>query len=192
MLESKIRKHGVDWIVTDEAANLFIECKTKRLGLDAKFVVEGSGLHDAIDAMAGYIVQHYKNILDALDGKTVWRKNDKPCFAAIITLEDWWIFTPTIVNMLDNSIKALLAAAQIETNILEKIPYAVASIDELEIAMQIVSETGILSFFSSKTDAEHRTWAVSPFASSEYGDVAKKAHRRLFADEFFNYGKPPN
>jgi hypothetical protein len=52
------RKHGVDWTVIDETANLFIECKTKRLRQDAKFIVSGTGLGNAMDTLGSYVVQH--------------------------------------------------------------------------------------------------------------------------------------
>jgi hypothetical protein len=182
------RKHGVDWTVIDETANLFIDCKTKRLRQDAKFIVSGTGLGDAMDALGSYVVQHYKNIADALAGRTKWLPNDKPSFAIIVTLEDWWIFTPPIVSMLDESVARHLVEARIDRSILERVPFAVASIDELEIGCQIMAETGIEQFLEMKSDAEHRGWAMSPFAMAKFPEQAARAHRRLFADEFFSFG----
>jgi hypothetical protein len=182
------RKHGVDWTVMDETANLFVECKTKRLRQDAKFVLAGSGLADAMDALGSYVVQHYKNITDALAGKTAWLPNEKPSFAIIVTLEDWWIFMPPIVSMLDESVARHLAEAGIDRSILERVPFAIASIDELEIGSQIMAETGIQPFLGMKSDAEHRGWSMSPFYMAKFPEQAARAHRRLFADEFFSFG----
>jgi hypothetical protein len=182
------RKHGVDWMVTDETANLFIECKTKRLRQDAKFIVTGSGLGDAMDALGSYVVQHYKNIIDALDGRTNWSPNDKPSFAVIVTLEDWWIFTPPIVKMLDESITRRLTESGIDKSIIERVPFAVASIDELEIGCQVIAEMGIRPFLGINADAERRVWAVSPFSMASFPEQAKRVHRRLFADEFLSFG----
>jgi hypothetical protein len=182
------RKHGVDWTVTDDTANLFIECKTKRLRQDAKFIIAGSGLSDAMDALGSYVVQHYKNIIDALDGRTKWSPNEKPAFAVIVTLEDWWIFTPPIVNMLDESVTRRLAETGIDKSIVDRVPFTVASIDELEIGCQIMAETGIHPFLDVKLDAERRVWAVSPFSTASFPEQAKRVHRRLFADEFLSFG----
>lgn len=184
----RYRKHGVDWTVGDETANLFIECKTKRLRQDAKFVVTGTGLADAMDALGSYIVQHYKNIIDALAGRTKWTPNDNPSFAVIVTLEDWWIFTPPIVAMLDESVSRHVSEEAIDNSILERVPYVVASIDELEIGCQIMAEIGIQAFLGVKADPEFRGWALSPFAITRFPEQAKKAHRRLFADEFLGFG----
>ncbi len=182
------RKHGVDWTVKDETANLFIECKAKRLRQDAKFIVTGSGLTDAIDALGSYIVQHYKNIIDARAGRTNWTPNDKPSFAMIVTLEDWWIFSPPIVSMLDDSVCRHLSDQAIDKAVLESVPFTVVSIDELEVGCQIMAETGIHAFLQEKANPEHRGWALSPFAFSRFPEQAKRAHRRLFADEFLGFG----
>jgi hypothetical protein len=182
------RKHGVDWTVGDETANIFIECKTKRLRQEAKFVATGTGLADAMDVLGSYIVQHYKNIIDALAGRTNWTPNDKPSFAIIVTLEDWWIFTPPVVTMLDQSVNRHLSDEAIDKSILERVPYVVASIDELEIGGQIMAETGIRPFMGARADPEYRGWALSPFAITRFPEQAKKAHRRLFADEFLDFG----
>jgi hypothetical protein len=184
----RYRKDGVDWTVMDDTANLFIECKTKRLRLDAKFILSGTGLHDAMDALGGYIVQHYKNIIDALAGKTRWQRNERPSFALITTLEDWWIFSPPVVAALDESVERHLAKANIEKQILTRVPYAVASIDEVELGCQIIAEVGIQPFFGAKAGSEFRGWSLSPFFQQEFPEEARRANRRLFADEFWSFG----
>jgi hypothetical protein len=180
-------KHGVDWIVIDETANLFIECKTKRLRQDAKFIIAGTGLSNAMDTLGSYVVQHYKNITDALAGKTKWSPNEKPSFAIIVTLEDWWIFTPPIMSLLDESVARHLAESGIDRSILKRVPFAVASIDELEIGCQIMAKTGIEPFLG-KSDADERDWSLSPFSIARFPEEAAQANRRLFADEFLSLG----
>jgi hypothetical protein len=186
----KYRKDGVDWIVMDETANIFIECKAKRLRQDAKFVTDGDGLAAALDVMAGYIVQHYKNIQDALDGKTKWKRNNRPIFPIVITLENWRIFTPPIVGILTTQIKARLDRASIDHGCLESMPYTVASIEEFEIAAQVMAQVGILPFLGLKTDQTHREWALSPFSPGLFPDEVKQAHLRLFSDEWMKLGEP--
>jgi hypothetical protein len=67
----------------------FIESKTKRLTVNAKALSDAVGL-DRIVVMATAILQHYRNIRDALDGKTRW-KDGLPVFPLVLTLEDWLI-----------------------------------------------------------------------------------------------------
>jgi hypothetical protein len=126
--------------------------------------------------------------IGGLAGKTKWSPNEKPSLAIIVTLEDWWIFTPPIVNMLDENVARHPPESGIERSILERVPFAVASIDELEIGCQIMAETGIEPFLGLKSDGEHRAWSLSPFAMAKFPEQATRAHRRLFADEFFSFG----
>ena len=181
------RKHGVDWTLTDETANVFIECKTKRLRWDAKFIVSGTGLSDAMDALGGYIVQHYKNIIDAMAGRTRWTPNDRPSYALVVTMEDWSILMPDVVKMLDTSVARRFTEANLDHGLLDQVPCVVASADDLEIASQVIAQTGIQGFFGMKMDREHRGWAISPFFS-KFPNEMKRANRHLFAKEFLDFG----
>ena len=53
--------HGVDWVLSDSKGHLFIECKTKRLTLDAKTLSDSVALDRDLDVMAKAVVQHYRN-----------------------------------------------------------------------------------------------------------------------------------
>jgi len=39
-----------------------------------------------------------------------------------------------------------------------------------------------------KSDAEHRGWSLSPFSMAKFPELAARANRYLFADEFFSFG----
>ena len=114
------------------------------------------GLAQAMDEMAGHVVQHYKNILDAQAGCTPWTPRVAPSFPLIVTLEDWWIFTPTVVGLLSDSVDRRLGEAGLSPGLARDMPYTIVSIDELEIALQVISETGIAPFLNAKNDDEHR------------------------------------
>lgn len=87
------RKDGVDWILTDDQANLFIECKAKRMTVGAKSAVDPAIIGQQVDYLAKAVIQLYKNISDALAGHTHWPRNDRPIFPPlVVTLEDWYLF----------------------------------------------------------------------------------------------------
>ncbi|MCK4205979.1 hypothetical protein J3U99_14475 [Brucella pituitosa] len=184
--DGKQHKHGIDWIVTDGTANLFIECKTKRLRLAAKFSEDNDELGKDLHKMAGFIVQTYKNILDALSGKTTWQTNELPTYPLIVTMEDWWLFSPPIVEQLDKKVHELLAAAGLDVEITDSMPYTVTSVAEIEISAQIMAKTGIAPFLAHKTDAEHRQWAISGFSSERYREELKTVNHRIFNDEWLD------
>ena len=180
----KYRKDGVDLIIEDESGVIFVECKTKRLRQDAKFSASGDGLEQAMDDMAKYVVQHYKNISDAVAGLTSWKARSAACFPIIVTLEDWWIFGPTVVELLADRVEDRFNAAHLPQDLLHTMPYTIASIDEFEIALQIMDQVGIKLFLSTKNDSEHRTWSVRPFATNHFPVEAAKVKRNLFEDEW--------
>lgn len=175
-------KHGVDWILQDDTATVFIECKTKRLRHDAKFGADEEQLTNDLDAMARAVTQLYKNILDAQAGRTPWEPTCRPVFPLVVTLEDWWLFTPSIHRRLRRLIGERFEAEQLDIELLTDMPFTIASIDEVELALTVVAEEGILPFFTLKTSDEHREWAVSPFTSHQYPERPAEARRELFEE----------
>jgi hypothetical protein len=98
----KKKLDGVDWVVSDKTGHIFIECKTKRLTIRAKTLADAVALDKDLVVMAEAIVQHYKNIRHALGGESKWQPDVLPIYPLILTLEDWFIFSPRVDTMLKN------------------------------------------------------------------------------------------
>jgi hypothetical protein len=92
--------HGVDWVLSDSTGHLFIESKAKRLTVSAKTLSDTVALDKDLAVMASVVVQHYRNIRDAIDGKTRWAPDGLPVYSLVLTLEDWFIFSPHVETML--------------------------------------------------------------------------------------------
>lgn len=182
----KDRKHGVDWIVSDATGHVFIECKAKRLRQDAKFIADGVGLEAALDKMAGFLVQHYRNINDAIAGRTAWVPDGKQVYPMIVTLEDWWIFSPPIIATLETSLRSQMEKAELPLQLLEDMPYFIASADEFETAFQIMSHTGIEAYLGLKRTEENRQWALSSFSPGLFQNELHASDPRLFDEEWRN------
>ena len=131
----KKKMHGVDWILSDETGHIFIESKTKRLTVNAKTLADAVALDKDVIVMAEAIIQHYKNIRDALAGKAKWRSDRLPIYPTILTLEDWFILSPRVDEMLKNHVRKMLAAAAIQESVLDEMPYTIASSHEFELAI---------------------------------------------------------
>ncbi len=180
----KNRKDGVDWILQDADATLFIECKTSRLRIDAKVSSDTDALEDALDRLAQAVAQHYKNIADALAGLTHWAPSGRTPYPLVVTLEDWWVFNPTIYGLLDSGVRHHLAQAGLDPDLPDKMPYTIASAAELEIASGIMARVGVERFMREKTTNEHRQWAVSPFASSVFEGLGAVGPHEFFEAEW--------
>lgn len=178
------KMHGVDWVLSDNTGHLFIESKTKRLTMSAKTLSDAVALEKDLVVMATAIVQHYRNIRDALDGKTKWIPDGLPIYPIILTLEDWFIFSPRIDEILNLHISRLLADAGIPHQVLAEMPFTVASAHEFEIASQIIAQVDISSVMSEKTAEDQRSWSLLPFITSKFSNEMRSINRHLFEDEW--------
>jgi hypothetical protein len=178
------KMHGVDWILSDDTGHLFIESKTKRLTLAARTLVEAAALDKDLSVMAAAIVQHYRNIQDALEGKTKWVPDRRPVYPMLLTLEDWFMFSPRAHEMLSEHVRRLLRGTGISEQVLEDMPYTIASAHEFEATSQVIAQVGIAPLLSAKTAPEQRGWSLLPFVSNKFHEEMKRVDWRLFAEDF--------
>lgn len=174
----KLLKHGVDWIVSDTSGHIMFECKTRRLRVDAKAMADGEALTKSIDDLAAIVVQHYKNLHDALQGLTHWRPNGKPIYMFVVTLEDWYLFAPHVTEQLDNLVRERLSKLRLES-LLNSSPFVVTSVAELETAGQAIAQIGIDKFCANRVASGNRHFALSMFAPQAFPDIDVR-YERLF------------
>jgi hypothetical protein len=183
----KDRKDTVDWIVYDDNSALFVECKTKRLKLPAKFELDDSSyVNDELEKMADFILQIYKTIRDYKDNKYLSFKFDenKKVFPLVLTLEQWYLFGDRFLDELDKILVEKLKQEKIDLSYLERMPYSICSIDEFEKIIQIIQKTGISDFMQNKVfDDNKKKWAFQPFMSSEFTKHYKDA-KFLFEEDY--------
>jgi hypothetical protein len=176
--------HGVDWLLSDETGHLFVEAKTKRLTLNARIRTDDIALDKDLKTMASAIVQHYQNILRARDGKTKWVPDNLPIYPIILTLEDWFIFSPRVSEKLNVHIKRLLEEHTISESVLTDMPFTVSSAQEFETAVQVIAKVGIDAVMSKKTAVERWNWSLFPFLTENFGEEMKGVNWHLFGQEF--------
>jgi hypothetical protein len=178
------KMHGVDWRLSDDTGHLFIESKTKRLTMSAKTLSDTVPLEKDLVVMATAIVQHYRNIRDALEGKTTWIPDGLPIYPIVLTLEDWFIFSPRIDEILTSHIRRLLTDAGIPLQVLAEMPFTVASAHEFEITIQIIAQAGIASVMAKKTAEDQRSWSLLPFVTENFSNEMRGVNWRLFEAEW--------
>jgi hypothetical protein len=178
------KMHGVDWILSDTTAHLFIEAKTKRLTLNARTRLDAGAIDRDLTVMATAIAQHYRNILDALGGKTRWISDGLPVYPMVLTLDNWFLVSPKISEMLSERVRQSLAAQKIRAEVLNEMPYTIASAEELELASQVIAQVGIFSVMSKKTSPKQQQSALWPFVQVTFKEELGRVNPRLFGDEF--------
>jgi len=168
------RKRTVDWIIADEGAAIFLECKARRLSLGSKISLNDDiSLDRDIANMASSIVQVYKTLSDYLDSgypKFNLREN-KTIYPAVVTPENWRLFGPVMFTKLAEAVTAGLAAAGLPLNLKDQFPYLVFAVEELETALQVIDRIGIENFVAGKIkDPEMSQWDWHAYMTNQFAD----------------------
>jgi hypothetical protein len=182
----KAKKRSVDWIVADETAALFVECKSKRLSLGAKVSLsDPKPLEGDIDSMAAAVVQLYKTISDYRENAYPHfpAEGDRRIFPAIVTLENWRMFGPVMLNKLTEAVARRLASEGLAPELVEQMPYSVWAIEELEVGLQIMRANGIAGVIEGKlNDPQKREWDWHGYMTNQYPKSFPA--KRLFDDQY--------
>lgn len=182
----KARKDSVDRIISDDVSALFLECKAKRLSWNAKEALDDlSSLETDIDIMASAVVQVYKTINDHIDCQYPHFPfvANRKIYPVIVTLENWRMFGPAMLDRLHGAVIAKLDEVDIQKDVLNEMPYSVWAIEELEVGMRIINAVGVRDFMDGKiNDTEMRAWDWHAYINRRYPD--RLPAKRLFDDEY--------
>jgi hypothetical protein len=149
----RARKDAIDWIIADRSSAIFLECKAKRLSWAAKSALDDThALEVDIDYMAKAIIQVYKTIGDYIDDQYQHFPfvADRQIYPVIVTLEDWHMFGPTMLERLEVEVRSKMKKEKLLLSILKEMPYSIWSVGDLEVGMQIINFVGIQEFFEPK------------------------------------------
>jgi hypothetical protein len=182
----KAKKRSVDWIVADEQAALFLECKAKRLSWGAKTSLTDLGPLEAdIDSMAASVVQVYKTVADYLGNAYPHfsAKAGRKIFPTVVTLENWRLFGPVMMNKLAEGVASKLANEALSAELVDEMRYSIWAIEELEVGLQIMRDNGITDFMEGKLKSqEMRQWDWHGYMTNRYpGSFPAK---KLFGKEY--------
>ena len=180
----KNRKDSIDWIISGVDADIFIESKTKKLRLDSKLSLAADGDISAdLDKMAGFVLQGYRTIADALKGSYPhWKPRNLPIFLVIQTLEDWRVFGGRQAEEIDSRVRRDFEAEGIDNSLLERIPYFIAGSADMEIAAQVIDQVGVRSFMESWHQNRSKMWGLHVFMMHVYAEELRHVGE-LFPDD---------
>jgi tRNA synthetases class I (W and Y)/S4 domain len=180
------RKRSVDWIIADENAAMFLECKAKRLSWDAKASLTDLSQPEAdLDSMAVAVIQVYKTISDYQAGlySHFPYEAKRKIYPVIVTLENWRMFGHAMLDRLSERVRRRAKAEGLSEDLIETMPYTVLAIEELEVGNQIINSVGIAEFFDEKlNDPAMRTWEWHGYMTRRF--PRHFPARRLFDAEY--------
>jgi hypothetical protein len=182
----KARKRTVDWIVADEDAVLFLECKARRLSLQSKTTLTDiSHLQEDIRHLAAAVVQVYKTLNDCLteDYPHYTHQEGDKIYPAVVTLENWRLMGAEMYDLLSRSVTAQMEKAGLSQDLIKQFPYSIWAIDEVEVGLQIMQSVGIKSFMDGKlSNPSMGFWDWHGYMSNAY--TSMYPFKALFDDEY--------
>ena len=179
----KDRKLSVDWIASDSSGELFVECKAKRLRVDAKAALgDLTVLQQELEKLAEFAVQIYRTLADALDGKYLhWTPSERPIFPLVVTLEDWYVFGHAIAAEIDAHLRSAFKDKGLDQGMLERFPLRICSVAEFEDLVSIIARKDVLSVMNEVVSAKRRLWLLHAALNDAFHDD----HLKLSRTELF-------
>lgn len=165
-------KRTIDWIIEDDSATLFVECKTKRLTTKAKAeLFDVTELELELGKIADAVVQTYKTMNDYKNGLYPQAKfhSNKPIYVFVVTLEEWFIFGDLIVNKLDEYVVDKLQKAGLSEKLISENPYCMLSAASLEVFTFLANKYGVHEVIDEKMhNKEKKYWEIENYLRQKY------------------------
>lgn len=166
----KPERRSVDWIVIDQSAALFVECKLGRLDIASQTeIAPEPPFIAAIERLAGNVGQLYATLGEALaGGYPHWKPDGRPVHPIVVTFHEWFCFGPFFYKHLDKLVDAEFVRRGLDRTLLERHPYSVCSIAEFEGLLTACKGASIDSVLSEKMSPTHRLSLLRGFLADRY------------------------
>ncbi len=183
-IHDKNRQDGADAMISDETGTLVIECKAKRMKINAKQYAPGSALREDLDVLAKAIVQLYKNTIHVREGRSLWAPRSNTLYPIVVTLEDWFLFSPTIKTDLEELVRSRLSESSLDPDLTSTMPYTVVSCDEYERMILAIEQLSVEDVMAKKVKPEYHEWMMAPYLMAQHRDALARALPNAYAPKF--------
>lgn len=183
------RHDTVDWIVSDASGHLFIECKAKKLRQESRVrIASRESLEGDLDVMSDAVVQVYETMNDALNGAYPnWRDQNLPIYPIIVTLEEWYLYGmygDKLLPVVDRKARTKLAALNIDLGLIDRHPYLILSVSDLELAIQVIERRSINVIMNERYRGECKDWMFYGFLQEKFHEEFQYLNATLFPEEW--------
>jgi len=179
-------KDTVDWIIEDETATLFVECKGARARYQGiSDLTDRRFIDGEFERVRAFTLQLYKTLNDALQGKYPnWKPRNAPIYPLIVTLEDWQTFGIQVDKVVIAPLKPELTAIGIDPGIVERHPPSFCAAETFEMTAGVCDAVGLERVFGAKTRGEEAHWALETFLMNYFRDEISSLTGSVFADQW--------
>ena len=102
----------------------------------------------------------------------------------ILTLEDWFIFSPSVAEILNNHVQRLLVERGVAEQVMTEMPFTIASAHEFEVASHVIAQVGIAALMGKKISGQHRSWSLLPFLRDQFSMEMRKVNWAIFETDW--------
>lgn len=178
-------RNSIDWVAWDKRAVLFIECKTKKLGIKAKHDLNPEALESKLNELAEQVVLKYQTIYDLKKGLYSYNFNLEEInngFLLFVMAENWYLNKK--VKVIEEIVRKKVEEKEFSEDIIDQYPFSICSAMEFERLMQIINKTGINSFMEKKFEEEKVNLLYASYMLDEFNE--KYENTNILFTEIFN------
>ncbi len=153
-----------DWIFVNDTQAAFIECKTKRMRLDARTDINLSpGTLEQIEKLGESVIQCYLAIQDANKQSYEELKTVKKIYPIVVTMENWYVYGD-VMAQLGIKVREIAATKDIEEKFIDDNPYIVLSSQEFELLSVMLKTRSLESILEPfLTDTKYHEWQFTSY-----------------------------
>lgn len=157
-------KRRCDWVIDQADSFTLVECKTKRIAIPGYATLDTDDqLQKQLDILAAAVVQTYEALL-VYEGRGYsspvypYDRSKRPSIC-VVTLERWHLFG-SVLAMLRDTVELKLQAKNIDTSIVQRVPFITIDAEEYERLAYLAKERSITDLISEYVDArqQYHTW----------------------------------
>ena len=188
--ETDSRFNRSDWIIDQPNAFLLVECKTKRLTIEAKTtILDLIPLQAQLEVLANAVVQSYQALEAYKNSKyksPLYLYNPaKQPFICVVTLENWRLMGPEI-EKLREIVRDKLIRKGLDATLMEQAPFITCAVNEMEEFVYLLQMNDLADMVRKYwDDPERSSWPFSNYLSERYKEEFQ-AYKYIFADELEN------
>jgi hypothetical protein len=188
--EPDTRPKRADWIIDQPTSFMLIECKTKRMTIDARTTIQDDNeLRAQLGVIGEAVVQSYQVLEAYKNGK--YRPQQYPyepakCpFICVVTLENWRLMGPQL-EKLREIVKDKLLHLGLDSGLMQQAPFVICSVNEMEEFAYLLKTnelTGVVRSYWD--DPEKSSWAFISYLYHRYKNELS-SYTYVFSDELAN------
>ena len=188
--EPDIRPKRADWIIDQPSSFMLVECKTKRMTIGARTIIQDDKeLHAQLEVIGEAVVQSYLALEAYKNSK--YKPQQYPYdpmkhpFICVVTLENWRLFGPQL-EKLREVVRDKLLHVGLDANLMEQAPFVICAVNEMEELAYLLKTNDLADVVRRYwDDPEKSDWAFISYFSGRYKDELK-SYQYVFSNEVRN------